>query len=56
MVVGSTFPKATQDIEFIELKLKERFSLQHNRKYKEADDIRDMLRERFGVFIIFNFL
>ena len=42
---------SVQDIDFIELKLKERFSLQRDRKYEEADDIRDMLREQFGVFI-----
>jgi len=42
---------SVQDVQFVELKLKERFSLQRDRKYEEADGIRDMLREQLGVRI-----
>jgi len=39
------------DIEVIDFKLKERFSLKRERLYEDADEIRDDLHEKYGVRI-----
>ena len=40
-----------EEVEFIDIKLKERHSLKRERQYEDADAIRDSLKERFNVKI-----
>jgi cysteinyl-tRNA synthetase len=42
---------SAEDVEYIDTKLKERFNFKRERYYDEADDIREDLREKFGVSI-----
>lgn len=42
---------STEDIETVESQLKERFAAKREGQYEEADEIRDALKEEFGVRI-----
>ena len=49
--VGEHNLLSAQDIEFVQAKLKERIAFKRDREYEEADAIREMLMDRFGILL-----